>query len=127
MAKILVAEDEIDVSFVLGEALKKKAHTVSFAFDGEEALKKAKQENPDMIILDIMMPKMDGFAVHQELKKDPKTTKIFILVQTAKADARNIILRDKAYEVDGFIEKPFDLTKFFNMVESVLKKVRIKD
>lgn len=125
MAKILVAEDEVDVSFILGEALKKKGHTVSFAFDGEEALKKAKQENPDMIILDIMMPKMDGFAVHQELKKDPKTTKIYILVQTAKADVRNIILVDKSYEVDGFLEKPFDLTKFFNMVEDILKGKKV--
>ncbi|MFH1074432.1 MAG: response regulator [Candidatus Firestonebacteria bacterium] len=121
MAKILIAEDEVDISYIIGEALKKKGHIVSFAFDGEEALKKAKQESPDMIILDIMMPKMDGFTVHQELKKDPKTKKIFILVQTAKADIKNVILVDKAYEVDGFLEKPFDLAVFFKMVEDILK------
>ena len=121
MAKILVAEDEIDISFIIGEALKKKGHIVSFAFDGEETLKKAKKENPDLVILDIMMPKMDGFAVHHELKKDPKTKKMFILVQTAKADAKNVFLSDKSYEVDGFLEKPFDLTKFFDMVEGILK------
>ncbi|OGF46266.1 MAG: hypothetical protein A2452_01210 [Candidatus Firestonebacteria bacterium RIFOXYC2_FULL_39_67] len=120
MAKILIAEDEVDISYIIGEALKKKGHTVSFAFDGEETLKKAKQENPDMVILDIMMPKMDGFAVHQELKKDPKTKKMFILVQTAKADAKNVFLADKNYEVDGFLEKPFDLTRFFKMVEDIL-------
>jgi len=121
LAKILIAEDEVDISFIIGEALKKKGHTVSFAFDGEETLRKAKKENPDMVILDIMMPKKDGFEVHQELKKDPKTKKMLILVQTAKADAGNVFLADKNYEVDGFLEKPFDLTKFFNMVEDILK------
>ena len=59
--------------------------------------------------------------MHHELKKDPKTKKMFILVQTAKADAKNVFLSDKSYEVDGFLEKPFDLTKFFDMVEGILK------
>ena len=126
MAKILIAEDEGDVSYILGEALKKKGHSVVFAYDGEETLAVARKENPAMIILDIMMPKMDGLEVHQELKKDPKTKKIYILIQTAKADIGKFIIENKTYEVDGFMEKPFELSKLFNMVEDILKGKKIK-
>src|SRR3989339_637777 len=71
MAKILIAEVEIDISFIVETVLVKTGYAVITAFDGETALAKALAEKPDLILLDIMMPKMDGFTVNSKLKENP--------------------------------------------------------
>ena len=83
--KVLIVDDEIDVLRLLENRLRGSGYEVISALDGKTCLKKAASENPDLIILDVIMPKMDGFQVCQRLKKSNKTKDIPVLLLTAKS------------------------------------------
>jgi len=82
MKKILFIEDESALQKTLGEALKNEGYQMISALDGEKGLQLAKQEKPDLILLDLILPKMDGFEVLKELKKDPSLKEIPVIVFT---------------------------------------------
>ena len=84
MAKILVVDDEPDALEVLGFNLKNAGYEVTTADDGEAALKKARQQLPDLILLDLMLPEVDGLEVCKLLRRDPATSAIPIIMVTAK-------------------------------------------
>jgi DNA-binding response OmpR family regulator len=86
MTKILVAEDDKLISSSLCEALKTSGYETIAAFDGEESVAKAKAEKPDLVLLDIMMPKLDGISVLWELKANPDTAKTPVVVLTNIGD-----------------------------------------
>lgn len=108
--KVLICDDEL---YIL-EAVKFVVHRAGFvpllARDGEEALALAQKESPDMIILDIMMPKLDGFEVCKLLKSNPMTKNIYIIMLTARWYEPDI-LKCKQSGVDEFITKPFSPRK----------------
>ena len=79
--KIVAADDEADIRTLLQNGLEAEGHTVIPAVDGEDALQKIKDEKPDLLILDIRMPKLDGIQVLQVIKKDPDTRKLPALQQ----------------------------------------------
>src|SRR5687768_3331405 len=87
---ILVVDDENHIRRLVEVNLSRGGYRVSQAFDGRDALEKMESERPDMIVLDWMMPRMDGFALLVHLKKDPKTAEIPILMLTAKAQDADI-------------------------------------
>lgn len=120
MAKILIAEDETDISFIVQTVLTKQGHAVITAFDGETALTKAKGEKPDLILLDIMMPKMDGFTVNSKLKEDPDTKDIKVVIMTAKGGMKGLFDLEKKYSVNGYMEKPFQVNMLLDKVKEVL-------
>ncbi|MBI5400132.1 response regulator [Candidatus Saganbacteria bacterium] len=114
--KILLIEDEAAMSEAIKLRLEANGFTVIAAFDGQEGLTKARQEKPDLIILDVMLPKMDGFVVCRMLKFDEKYARIPIIMLTARTQSKDIE-QGKEMGADAYMTKPFKS-------EELLKKIR---
>lgn len=106
MSKILVVDDEKDVVELLKFLLEKDGYAVVTAYNGREALVAAKESIPDLILLDVMMPEMDGYTVQTQLLDDPATRNIPIIILTAKGQLRDVFAMSA--NVRAYIEKPFD-------------------
>lgn len=106
MSKILVVDDEKDVIELLKFLLEKDGYTVVTAYNGRDAIKRAAQEIPELILLDVMMPEMDGYAVQTQLMDNPVTESIPIIILTAKGQLRDVFAMST--NVKAYIEKPFD-------------------
>ena len=121
--KILIVDDEPDLVEMLTVRLEANNYQVVSAVDGEEALSVFAKEKPDLVLLDILMPKMDGFKVCQALKKDPSSVNIPIVMLTAKDRTDDI---RKAHEsgADAYIIKPFDASILLLDIEEQLSKVK---
>lgn len=117
--KILVVEDDNDIVELLCFNLKKAGFAIGTANDGIEALKKARSVCPDLILLDLMLPEMDGYAVCETLRRDPATASIPIIMVTALSGelARMAGLESGANE---FITKPFNLKQLLGRIQSFL-------
>ncbi|MBI3803273.1 MAG: response regulator [Nitrospirae bacterium] len=87
--RVLVVDDNQDAIHILSAVLKKGGYLVSVALNGEEAMEKVRQEHPALILLDIMMPKMDGFEVCKAIKAAVETREIPVLIVTARKDAES--------------------------------------
>lgn len=121
--KILVAEDEQDIQKVIKITLKfKGGFNVSFANNGLEVLDHVKQDKPQLIILDVMMPRMDGYETCRRLKADPDTSSIPVVFLTAKAQEKEIEEGLKLGAID-YIKKPFEPDEFVAKVKSILAGV----
>ena len=125
--KILVVEDEAELTGAIQIRLEQAGYEVLIAYDGQEALEKARTENPDLIVLDLMLPKIDGYKVCRMLKFDEKYKKIPVVMLTARAQEKD---ENLGYEVgaDAFITKPFKyqvlLAKITELLgESVFKSL----
>lgn len=114
---ILIIEDNEELSTLLAMFLKGKGFNILQAFDGVEGLKRVDANKPDLIILDVTMPKMDGFNVLMKLKTDPKTKFIPVFMCT---DHNSISDVDKCcnWGAVGYILKPFELDKVYEKVTS---------
>ena len=119
--KILVVDDEPFIVQMVTSRLNAAGYEAISAKDGEEGLIKARSENPDLVILDVMMPKMDGFAVCATLKQDERYQKIPIILFTAKAgdEARQIGMEDCG--ADDYLPKPFEAQKLLEKISGLLK------
>ncbi len=115
--RILVAEDDPAVARLYAAYAQSRGHLVLFAQDGAEALASAAAERPDLILLDVAMPRLDGRDALQRLKADPATRDIPVLVITAHGGDQQ--LRDLMLELGAFdvLEKPIDLQIAFNKAE----------
>lgn len=121
MAKILIIEDEIDIAELINFNLERQLHEVSMAHDGVEGLQKALNEKPDLIILDVMMPKLDGFQVLKELRNHDSVRKTPVIMLTAKAQTEDRI-RGLEQGVDDYLTKPFSPKELVLRVKAVLKR-----
>jgi DNA-binding response OmpR family regulator len=120
--KILIAEDHADSRQVLEELMgifRDEDVRVFTARDGIEAYHIAKRERPNVMLLDIMMPGMDGFEVCSKLKECPATLSIYIVMITAKSEHEDR-MRAMLVGADDFITKPYDAVKLLQRVEQVL-------
>ena len=119
MKKILIVDDEERVRRLIETTLDIGDFQIFQAKDGEEALKIAQEEKPALILLDIMMPGMDGFEVCKWLKSNSETKSSYIIMLTAKGQKQNI---EKGYAVgtDDYFVKPFSPMELLNKVEQVL-------
>jgi two-component system, OmpR family, phosphate regulon response regulator PhoB len=126
MASILVVEDEIDLQEILEYNLTQAGHTVSVASNGAEGLAKAREEKPDVVLLDLMLPDMSGTEVCKKLKKDPKTAGIHVVIVTAKGEE---IDRVVGFEIgaDDYIVKPFSVRELILRVQAVLRRRPAED
>ena len=113
---ILIADDEADIVETLAFMLESQDFNVITASDGEMALLKAKEERPDLMILDVMMPKMNGFKISRLLKFDAKYRDIPILMLTARSQDEDRAIGEET-GADEYITKPFD-------IEEVVEKVK---
>lgn len=117
--KILVADDEPFVLRSIEYTLSRAGYTVITAVDGEEALGKIRTENPDLVFLDIQMPRIDGNEVCRQLRKDPERKDLYIIVITAKGQEseRLFSLQCGASE---YITKPYSPRKMLERVKEIL-------
>ena len=120
MSKILVVDDEHDIVELLSFLLEKDGYAVTPAYNGQEALKAVEGDPPDLIILDIMMPVMDGYAVHAKLSENPATRSIPIIILTAKPKMRELF--EVATNVAAYIDKPFDPKSLREKVQEILAR-----
>ena len=122
MKKILIADDRSEVVELVKVTLEGKGYQSIDASDGREALEKIKREKPDLVLLDIVMPKMDGFEVLSKLRKDPKTKDIPIIMLTAKGQKLD---QEKGKELGatGYIIKPFSPSALLKRIEEILAGV----
>ena len=119
--KILVVDDFVQNVELLEELLITADYDVSTAYDGEEALKKAHEEKPDLILLDIMMPKMDGYEVCEALRNADDTKDIPIIFVTAKTEVKDWTHAIFNMGANSYITKPINSKKLVEKVKSVLK------
>jgi len=101
--------------------LGRRGFEVKGANGGVEGLKMVRNEMPDLVLLDLMMPDMDGWEVYQQMKADEKTKNIPVIVVTAKAQSIDKVLGLHIAKVDDYITKPFSPQDLMNSVEKVLK------
>ena len=119
-ATILVADDNPDNVALLREMLEAATYTVVTAYDGDEALLKVAETNPDLIILDVMMPGKDGFAVCRRLKKWEQTRNIPVLMLTALQEVADKVRGIEA-GADEFLSKPVDMVELQTRVKALVK------
>ena len=110
--KILIVDDEKNIVDIIAFNLKKEGYTVITAADGEEGVQKAMEENPDLILLDIMMPKMDGYEVCKKIREKKNTP---IIMLTARAEELDKVL-GLELGADDYVTKPFGVRELMARV-----------
>lgn len=120
---VLVADDEADIRSFVAVNLRLEGFDTATAEDGEEALEQALLRKPDLILLDVMMPKLDGFAVMQRLRADLRTQMIPIIMLTARSQSADKVVGLTA-GADDYIIKPFDPLELVARVKSTLRRNR---
>ena len=126
MPKILIIDDDADIVEAMRVVLEKRGHKVTIAVDGNEGLSKARAEKPDVIILDVMMPGLDGFEVARELKGDSQTRDIAILMLTAIKDKTGFDFQKESNDpdwlpVDDYCNKPLEYEVLLEKIDQLVR------
>jgi twitching motility two-component system response regulator PilH len=140
--KILIVDDEPDVRTYLGSVLEENGYASISAKDGVEGLEVLRKESPDLVLLDLMMPKKSGITMFQELRKDPALSNIPVVIVTGVSEVTGVDFRNFMYKQplrdektfvettgltkytipDGYIEKPIDPDELIKVVKEALKE-----
>lgn len=120
--KILAVDDEKHIVRLIQVNLERAGYQVVTAFDGVEALKKVQEENPDLVVLDVMMPQMDGFETLKNLKANPQTRDIPVIMLTAKAQDADVF-RGWQSGVDCYLTKPFNPLELLTFVKRIFESL----
>ncbi len=120
MARILVVDDEPSILQVLKMNLDLEGYTTSLAGDGETALKRIEMEHPDLVVLDIMMPVLDGWEVLRRIREMPLARQPRVVVLTARAGDQHV---EKGLDLgaDQYLTKPFDIDELLRVVSETLE------
>ena len=123
MTKVLVIDDEAPIRLLCRVNLEAERMDVLEASDGASGLEQARAEQPDVILLDVMMPGVDGWQIAEQLLDDPRTTGIPIIFLTARAEFRD---RARGLDIGGvdYVTKPFNPLELAPLVEDVLDRVK---
>ena len=125
-AKILLVDDDIDFVEATKTILESKPYQVITAHEGNEGLEKAKEQKPDLIILDIIMPAKSGFTVCDELKRDPQLSQIPVLLLTSLSQKMSevsiSVSEGLTVEAEDYVDKPVGPEELLKRVEKLLKK-----
>lgn len=124
--KIVVIEDEADILEIIDYNLSKEGYEVCSALDGEEGLQLVKKEVPDLVLLDLMLPGLDGIEVCRKLKADAATQSISIIMVTAKGEESDIVL-GLGMGADDYVSKPFSPRELMARIKSVLRRGSLKE
>lgn len=129
-AKILLVDDDADFVESTKIVLESKPYEVIVAVNGDECLRKAREDKPDLILLDIIMPVEDGFTAAEQLKKDPQLAKIPLLMLTSYSSkgAETSIPRSRGYELEAedYIDKPISPQDLLDTVAKHLKRAGVE-
>ncbi len=121
LIRVICIEDEPEMIELVKLILSKKGFDVIGATGGREGLAAVERLQPDLVLLDLMMPDMDGWEVYQQMKARPATKDIPVIVVTAKAQSIDKVLGLHIAKVDDYITKPFGPTELLSSVDRVLK------
>ena len=121
--RILVVDDEPEIIELVEFNLKQAGYAVTTAADGAEALKKVRAQKPDLIVLDVMLPEMDGFEICKALRLDAATAKVPIIMLTAKASEIDRVL-GLELGADDYLTKPFSIVELLARLRAVLRRQR---
>ena len=121
MSRILVVDDEPHIRQILKFTLEKAAYQVFCAADGEEALEKMAEVKPSLILLDVMMPKMDGFEVCRKMRQDFALSQIPVIMLTAKGQEEDIV-RGLNLGADDYVTKPFSIKELLARSRAFLRR-----
>lgn len=119
---IIIIDDEPDILFVLRMALEKAGYKVEDALNGLEALEKIRACPPDAIILDLMMPKLDGHSVNLKLKEDPATARIPVIIITGKGHLKELLEIREDLKVAAYFEKPFQVSTLLKELAEIFRQ-----
>jgi len=119
LRKILIVDDEPYILNILDFSLDAEGYSVLQAADGDEALRMAAEHSPDLIIMDVMMPRLDGFETCRRLKEDVGTRDIPVVLLTARNSPQDRVRGDEV-KADGFMTKPFSPQRLLDTVQQYL-------
>lgn len=122
LKKVLCIEDEPEMIDLIRLILGRKGFDVQGVYGGIEGIKKVREIKPDLVLLDLMMPDMDGWEVYQQMKAEPEMRNIPVIIVTAKAQNIDKVLGLHVAKVDDYIAKPFSPQELIESVEAVFKK-----
>lgn len=124
--RILIIEDEPDITEILKYNLVQNHYTVATAGTGEEGLAAARDTLPDLILLDLMLPGMDGLEVCRKLREDPRTRDLLVIMLTAKGTEADVVV-GLTLGADDYITKPFSTTELMARIKAVLRRVEPRE
>ena len=116
--RILLVDDEPDLVQLVSMRLQTAGYLVDMAYDGQQALEQVKNSRPDLIILDLMLPKLDGYKVCRLLKFDERTRSIPILIFTARAQVEDVTLATEC-GADAYLTKPFEAKALLTKIQEL--------
>lgn len=116
--KILVCDDERHIVRLIQVNLERQGYQVTTAFDGKEGLEKIRSEKPDLVVLDVMMPYMDGFEVLKTIRREPETESLPVIMLTAKAQDKDVF-EGYHYGADMYLTKPFNPMELVTFVKRI--------
>ncbi len=119
--KILVVEDDSDARMMLSLALKSSGYIVLGAENGEEGIKLFKEEKPDLVILDVVMPMMDGWEVLRRIKAGFKSKRIPVIMVTGKSEDADKI-KGYDYGADFYVTKPYNIQKLLPIIRDIISR-----
>jgi two-component system alkaline phosphatase synthesis response regulator PhoP len=117
--KILVCDDERHIVRLIQVNLERQGYQVVTAYDGKEGLEKIRSENPNLVVLDVMMPYMDGFEVLKNIRKEADTENLPVIMLTAKAQDKDVF-EGYHYGADMYLTKPFNPMELVTFVKRIL-------
>ena len=120
MKRILVADDDLEILALVSRHLKALPAEIIEASDGEEALRLAKEEKPDLVVLDVMMPGMSGWEVCRAIREDETLCRTGVIMLTGIGERLNE-MTSPLYGADGYLDKPFDLGELQDKARNVLE------
>ena len=124
MEKVLIIEDEVDIAQLVAFNLERNGYLVDQVHDGREGLKKIFKDQPDLVILDLMLPGLDGYKILKKMQRDPRSHSIPVLMLTAKSQIDD---RLKGLELgaDDYLTKPFSPKELILRAKAILKRNRV--
>ena len=125
-SKVVVIEDEPDLVEVVSYNLKREGYQVASAMRGDEGLNLARNESPELVILDLMLPGMDGLSVCQQMKADPITRDIPIIIVSAKGEESDVVI-GLGMGADDYLGKPFGPRELLARVKAVLRRGAVRN
>jgi phosphate regulon transcriptional regulator PhoB len=126
MAKILIVDDEKDIADLVAYNLEKEGFDTIKAYDGGDVLKTVKTQKPDLIILDLMLPRMNGLDLCKAIRANPETAHLPIIMLTAKADEVDKII-GLEIGADDYMTKPFSVKELMARVRSIFRRIQERD
>lgn len=124
MARLLIVEDAADTLELLRFVMEEEGHETACAVSGVEGLKKAREFKSDLILLDILLPELNGYQTVKMLRADPELREIPVIILTAKSQLSTLFDRATGTQVEGYLVKPFEVSQLKEKVAEVLRKSR---